>query len=268
MPKGGIIAALGLLLMAYASATATSWFSLSQLWSLATAYVVGYLVRDLRTFWGFIIAVLGVWFLISGLLPFELNRNALGAAFVLALAAGIIYEYWFGAALMAAGVITTQSRTALAAMSMVALVSMWRESKVIAACGALILLVLIFTFSEGRGASIAARLGIWQDTLNHLTIWGHGWGSFPQAYAEFPVRTNMTLELAPAAYNDYLQLLFELGVGSALAWALVLFSLEGERPKLILLAFATLSMGFFPLYTPIVGHLGMLALGHAAKKEI
>lgn len=265
--RGYTIAAIGTLLVAYASVTATSWLSCAYLWSLAAAYVTGYFLPTLRPIWLGVGTGLCLWLVARYHVPFELNPNALGAALALAFAAALAYEWYGGAAIMFAGAVLTQSRTAILAIGVVAFVACWKVSKLIAVCAALATVALIWAYSGGRSESLLARFGIWQDTLNHLTFWGHGWGSFAQTYAEWPVKTNMTFALAPAVYNDYLQLVFELGIVSALAWVLVMFSLEGEGRSLPLLALATLSLSFFPLYIPIVGHLGLLALGHAAQRS-
>ena len=114
---------------------------------------------------------------------------------------------------------------------------------------------------------MAQRLGIWQDTINHLTFFGSGWGSFQSAYEGFAVKTNMTLLIAPHAYNDALELMFDLGIGSILAWWLVALSWEGRNwpDRLVCLTFFVCGLTYFPLW--IVGPFFTLTLGHLSQTK-
>jgi hypothetical protein len=262
---------LGVALIAFVSLTIAgsrgSWLYPSIYFgAMVLAFIIGAIVTDLRPIWlGAAIAVaLGT----VGLVLFPENfssPNVLACGIVLTLVAASVYQIWWFIPFGLAGLFATQSRTAWLGIAAAAFAALWNRSRIIAVWVLIAALVFGATIKNDLDASFLSRIGIWQDTINHMTPFGHGFGSFFEEYSRFAVRTNM-FQLAPAAYNDFLQIVFELGFGSVLAVAFAVACLDRARgpQTLILIAYAAMSLTFFPLYIPIIGHLVALTLGHLA----
>lgn len=237
--------------------------------ALVVAYVVGAFARDLSWLWRglMLLAALVLWCdWLSWASGYRLlNPNLIGCGIALALAAAIALREWWFFPIACVGLWWTESRAAMLGAGAACLVGLWRIAPATAMCAALLALVGVAEVHKAD-VNLVMRLGIWQDTIDHLTIWGHGWGSFASAYASWPIHRNMTLALAPHAYNDYLELIFELGMGSALIWFWIA-SHTGHDPvaRLVLWAFAAMSLFYFPFY--ILGPVAALALGHLSRKD-
>lgn len=262
---------LGIGFVAYASASLV-WgkgdkaYALTYLVFMVSAYLLGQITRSDRTWIGVCVLSIAIfaiqpWFIV--------NPNVLGCFLAISVAGAIAYRLWYFLPFLFAGLWWGQSRGALFATGVVCFVGLWRWSRFWALILPLAAILLILTQKPESIMPIASRLGVWQDTINHLIPFGHGWGSFQAHYAAFPVRTNMTLELAPHAYNDYLELISDLGIGALFLFLLVIIAWERDNPaaKLILLTFFALSLTYFPLWIPIVGHLFAYALGDLTSQE-
>lgn len=194
------------------------------------------------------------------LLWLGVNPNYVGAALALGLAAAIGYKWWWYTPFAAVGLVASGSRGSIFGAGVAVLLGFGRRYPTTAACVFLSAIALCLGLRSFD--SLYARLGIWQDTLNGLTFWGHGLGSFADWYASLEVKRNMTLTLAPHAYDDFLELVFELGIGSALLWLWLATLSPGPEARLILWTFFALSLTYFPLWVPGVGHLFMFTLGY------
>lgn len=195
------------------------------------------------------------------------NSNYLACVLAVGLAAALAERlYWF-LSIGALGLWLTSSRTAIAASGIALLTWLWPRSKYAVMTVAPLTIVAVIAVTGTRADSISPRLGVWQDALNHLTFFGSGFGTFQAAYDSFAFRTNMTEFRAAHAYNDYLELVFELGIGTILLWILLGFALERaiETERLVLIAFLVLALTYFPLQ--IVGPLVAMALGHSLAER-
>ena len=254
----------GSLFLTYALATSHSLYSAIYLATLAVAFVIGY--RDrlemLRVGLGYcVLASLAILPAIA----FEANPNYIGCVLALGLAIAIAYRIWVFIPIAIGGLAYSQSRGAILAAGVAIFIVIWQDYKVLAIALAVGVFFLLAEIIHGSGGadSILARLGIWQDTLNHLTIFGSGFGSFADAYPGFSFHTNMTETRASHAYNDFLELVFELGIGVIPLWFLITFAFESEdwQAKLVLTTFGVLSLTYFPFYISILGHAFALTLG-------
>lgn len=278
-----IASAFGLLFLA--------WAGLSLLWSpapleggvllalLACGYVVGQWCGDLRRLWTplLIAASLNLclafaqwlawwdggdfrWYGVAG------GSGRLGCVMAIGFAAALGYRIWWFLPIGILGLAHAGSRNGMLAAGVACLVYLWRDYKATAMCLALGSVLAALALRDDAGASFLSRMGVWQDTLNHLTIWGHGFGSFATEYARWPTHTGQ-YQLALHAYNDFLELIFELGIGSVAAWACIIWSFEGHAPpsRLVCITFFILALGFFPLW--VVGPVFTMSLGHLAKGE-
>lgn len=226
--------------------------------SLAAAFIVGRHLHD-RPVW-----IIASWLGVLALpvaYAIGLNSNILGCTMVLLIAGGLAFEYWLALPWLFAGLVYSQSRGAIIAFGLMCAVWLWRRAPVVAF--ALVCAAALILLNADRGpSSMWHRLGVWQDTLNAMTFFGHGAGSFADWYAALPVRTNWSGN-ADHAYNDVLELIFEFGIGIIPLWIAVVLVFEADAPrqKLVLWTFVALGLTYFPLYIPILGHLAAFTLG-------
>ena len=100
------------------------------------------------------------------------NANYFACALAMALAAALGERlYWF-LPIGALGLWLSGSRTAIMAVGVVAVSWLWSRSKYAVMIAVPLTVVAILASSGGRGEGLLPRLGVWQDTLNHLTLWG------------------------------------------------------------------------------------------------
>lgn len=264
----------GATFIAFAGAS-IAWSSGDYVWSitLLLTWVIAYWLGT-RAVWpepiwiGYCFAMMVplVLLLLGDNSPIVFNQNYLGCALALALAGAVAYELWWFLPFGGAGVWLSQSRGAILATGVLTFVSLWRWSRLIAVCVALCVLIIAVSVSgEHRDGGLLPRLGVWQETLNHLTLLGSGFGSFFETYWSWPthINTNANFSRAQHAYNDVLELIFELGIGTTPLWVLLILAWEGtdERAKLVLVTFAALGLTFFPLFIPVLGHLAAFSVG-------
>lgn len=195
------------------------------------------------------------------------NSNVFAAVTAIALAAAVAYRMYLFVPIGVLGLLISESRTAVLATGVVGLYILWKHHRPVALL--LLLISIAFAVNLPRdGASTLARLGIWQDTLNHLTFFGTGWGSYFEAYWSWPVRTNMTLTRAAHAYNDVLEMMFELGIASAILWIIIILAVEKStrEERTVLVCFGILSLTYFPFYIMPIGQLFAMIIGHISRR--
>ena len=111
--------------------------------------------------------------------------------------------------------------------------------------------------------SDAQRLWFWQAAFNELTFFGNGVGSFAsQMYSD-----GKTPVYPEFVHNDPLQLAYEYGVMAlvpATIFGFVLFRTK-EREWPVFLVFITMSLYYFPLYSPITAFAGLLIAGRLVR---
>lgn len=266
-----------------AGACACAWALVSLLWSpapylglahilsLAVAFVSGLFVPPRKAWMAFgLAATLAVLFNLRT--PDVLNPNFLGAVCALGLIGAAAYTLWMVLPLLGVGLLFTQSRGAIVATGLTLFVIFWRAHRTLAYAAALGAILFVATVKGGPiGDSFAGRLGVWQDTLTHLTPLGTGWGGFADAYASWPRHTNaFDLRYAPHAYNDFLQVTLELGCGAVLVWAWIAVCLDRCAPheRWVPLCFLLLGLTYFPLWLPGPAQVFAFALGTAAVSTL
>lgn len=275
----GTVPILGMLFLVYASLS-LAWSPGDRLWAagvlatLAASFWLGSYLRDLRWIgigfvaWTCLNIVTPIFF---PDIPFGIygNRNFLGCVVALAIAVALAQRlYWF-LPLGLVGHAITQSRGAMIATGVTLLIVLWAYNRLAAITTIGFAIAATLYASPELGISFLARLGVWQSTLNHLTPFGHGFGSFYEAYNTFPVHINMTLIRPAHAYNDALELLFDLGIGTIPLWILLILCLESGPAGLRLICFTFLALGlsFFPLYIIPCGQIFALALGQLYRER-
>ena len=252
-----------------------NWFLLA----LVSAFGFGYFMRSMLWVWyayaAFLVLNVLVMLIPEGWFGFALpwgiygNPNYFGCALAIGLASALAYRLWIAIPPLVLGVWLTQSRGALLGASAALFIWLWPRYKTtaftLAAAG--VIAILASQHSEANGAW--QRLGIWQDTLNHLTIQGAGFGSFYDAYGAWPLHRNIGFARAEHAYNDYLELLFELGLATTLLWVFLIkvMSQSQHKVNLVIWTYLVLALTYFPLWVHPVGPLVACTLGHLVRES-
>ena len=124
----------------------------------------------------------------------------------------------------------------------------------------------------GSHASNAERLNIWQDTLDGLTFWGHGLGSYWDMFPHFASRIDVLVPIQTRpdhAHNDLLELIFETGaIGGLLALAIVatVFSSSSPERYIVICVFVMAFVGF-SLHLPATLGMAAFALGRINRRD-
>jgi hypothetical protein len=189
------------------------------------------------------------------------NRDLLGETAALVSVALIANGLYWPLALTLPAIPISNSRTALAALGIALAFILWRRSKLLA-LGLVLALALAVVVAKPNAKSVNERLAIWTDTATHLTPLGHGAGSFFILYPSFA--TTDTFHSRPEyAHNDFLELVFEFGIGAAPLFALLALAATSLDP--LLMAFLVIATLGFPLHCPVEGFVGMVALGSVCR---
>lgn len=253
----------------------------SFLLSIVLSFLLGYFLQSLQGIWiGFsVFLCLNVLLVIlykldltpwGWSLPWGIygNPNLLGCTLAIGLASALAYRLWIFIPPPAIGLWLTQSRGAILGASAALFLWTWPRSRF----WAIILLNLgvlaVFLSSHNQAEGIFVRLGIWQDTLSHLTVLGSGLGSFYDAYWTWPVHRNVGFERAGHTYNDFLELTFELGFGAIFLWFFLIKVMSDSRNevKLVVWTYLAVALTFYALWVPPIGQLVALSLGHMTRR--
>ena len=266
------------------------WVSLGLLWSispyttegtlfhylmLAPFFVVAAEAKDLTPAWfGFVAGVTvsallavaqffgyGVfdgggqaWNAVSGLFA---NKNALAITALLALIMALYHRWWLYAIPLSFAVVQPMSRSVLLAACVVAAWVVARRLRHgwvygAAALGAVLCWLAVDSDQAYRLVSLNTRSAILQLELANLRWLGWGPGTFGEV-----------LPMYQDGHNEFLQLVFECGVGAAFFFALLIYALgaKAELERVILIAILVDSVFNFPLHQPTVLLACCLAAG-------
>lgn len=208
------------------------------------------------------------WQAIPQLIPnsglfYNHNMGAEAAAMVLALVVG--YRLWW----LVPGLLPTlwfSSRAPVLALGVAAGVALWQRSRFAAMMATLGVALFVFGVMKGEGgfrgvivsADFLQRVGMWQDMLPQMTVWGHGLGSFIVDYPAFQRHTSSLLLRFENAHNDYLQIAYELGLAGVLLIVVLLMRMTAAPASpawyAMIVFLGEASFGF-PLYEPVSGAL-------------
>lgn len=162
-----------------------------------------------------------------------------------------------------------QARGVWAGLTAALIVLIWPKNKfaALALSGCCFLAICYFW---AAGYTMTQRVQIWQDTIDGLTIWGRGIGSYWATYPEFATRID-PLALRPEnAHNDLLQLIYEVGPATiAICWILWLaFRGPPKAEHYALIVFLVAGLVGFPLYMPATAFLAAAALGYLVGTRV
>lgn len=272
---------------------AISWAALSLLWTsniydgagllmqmilLACVFVLGTRI-ELRPCiigfgWGIalsgIVAGIQLWRPIapsigSGSAGLFVNSDLLGQAAALAIIGSIIYRHYWPLPLLACAMFLAQSRTGYIAFGISVLFwarrQKWSGSRIAVLGGVALAALTIVWITKHPTDSI--RLDTLRDTVNGLTWFGHGLGSYQTTFAEQAIYRDTLMHNPVWTHCDPLQLLYELGPGALFIFALFGLALLAQSSAAILLGGIVVESLFsFPFYAPTTAFLAALCLGH------
>jgi hypothetical protein len=260
---------VGAIAVAYALASLlwapeTQPWALAELASLVVAFAVGRIMTGHEYIWGTLIWSTAIAICIYVAFPI-INPDYIACVIALASIAAIAFDVWWMLPIFAFGLWFTANRGAIIAAGVGAGYFLFKRFPATAICGGLLAVLAAIIIKHG-GGSFFQRVGIWQDTLNHLTIWGHGFGSFATTYATWSPHTNVTFYLPSHAYNDSLELISDLGLGAIPLWLFIAICLGSDRRhRAIFLTFIALGFTYYPLWIPPCAQLAFFALGQLSK---
>ena len=116
------------------------------------------------------------------------------------------------------------------------------------------------------GESDQFRMLDWSIAAHSLHLFGSGIGSFIDVLYQIPGEPG----LHPVwVHNDYLQLAFELGVGAIPIYLVIARCLARTEAHYwpVFVAFATLALFFFPLYSAALAFVGTVVAGHMLRGD-
>jgi hypothetical protein len=181
--------------------------------------------------------------------------GAIGALLLVALASE---RLWLLAATCLPGIYLSDSRGAIFA-ALIGIAAVWIRRPILIALAAAIAIsyVLLHTLQS----DVERRL-IWQASAVLLRPFGWGSGSYVDLFVQ-----STRMVQAEHAHNDFLQLLFEFGIGAfpflAIWMGLILQSRARHWP--VIASFTCLSIFFFPLYTPLCAVVFALCAGASVR---
>lgn len=234
---------------------------------LIPAFWLGSSVESLRPLW--IGLAIGVWislpiaaFQLAGLslsAPGLLfNETVLGATAALVIIGAIEENIWMipGALLPLVWISHSRGAWLILGVSLLCKYLHW-----IAAT--MILVVAGTAYYFLMSPSDASRLDLWSAALGGLRMFGNGGNTF----AEVVVVNDGKLLRSEFVHNDYLQLIFEYGIGSAPWFLFVIWGILQRREKYwpVFIAFAAFGLFWFPLFSPIPAFIGFVVAGNISR---
>lgn len=282
---------LGLIFLAYASASVL-WAPVPQqavwdlwlTWCLAFAFCLGAKGYDRRLWVGMAVGLapanafaLAQWLgynpiFANNYISFAgtfVNPDMFGETACLVTIALIVSRCYWPLVLTIPPIYFTQSRTVIVAYAAVIALAAWERWRWVVVIPSLLLMLCVGWLVMGNTAdrphhsdAIAERFAVWHDTLDGVTILGHGAGSFFMLYPQFAKRTDTMATRPEDPHNEFLNLAFQYGIGSIPVLALILLGLTSARPeRYVLAAWLTIAFFSFPARIPTEGFVGMVALG-------
>lgn len=193
------------------------------------------------------------------------NYDMLGESALLVSLGLMSQRLWWPLVMTLPSVLFVESRSIMLALAVVSLFAFWNagDKRFVALC---VIVGLcsgsIYTLYHINDGSVGLRLAMYMDTIDGLTRWGHGPGSFFSLYPEFASRTDTMFTRPESVHNDFLEMVFEFGVGAIPLLALVWLGLITAGPqRYVLAAWCVIAMVSFPIRIPTEGLVGMVALG-------
>lgn len=262
--------------------TEAPYASVDALWKLmvlAGLFALGTMLADLRPFWRGAIGGIGV----SSLLVVAERLGLIGrigatdtaglfvnglflaeAAAVIAVAASARLRTWWPWLIAAPSLLLVHwPRGPWLAIGCVGLIVACRTRVWLSIAAVPLIVLAVVVAVIIRPDTVLDRMEMWRDALGHVTVFGHGLGSYSLRFLSF-ASTN------DHPHNEWIETFYELGLpGLVILSGLVVVLLRGavsdsaERYGLIVILAE--SMVAFPLHLPTTAALAALLGGHAAR---
>ena len=176
--------------------------------------------------------------------------------------------YWLIPGLLPA-VILCKGRSVWVAVGAVAILWTWRRSKP-AAIGIIALgigLAMTSYFVGFKLGSTLQRIEIYVDTLQGMTFWGHGLGSFRPIFPYYATHIDTFHLIIENAHSDLLEYWFDLGPGALLLFGVFAIALSKTEAidHLVLVCFTIEATLGFPSHLPATAFLAACVAGFLCK---
>jgi len=155
-------------------------------------------------------------------------------------------------------------RAPLVAITVSGLFWLWRRRPLLAVHLLGFATIIGASVIGGHGDSLGQRFNIWSDTLRGLTPFGHGLGSYYVSYPAYAERQNTLLSRPENAHNDYLEIIYELGIPGAilLAYLIGIAWRSSRQPeRYMFIGVLVVSAFGFPLHMPMGQFMAALIAG-------
>lgn len=200
------------------------------------------------------------------------SKNVLGELSALIAIALATHGLWRYLPATLPGLLLTGSRGAWLAIFAALFVALWRWRRTAALASlALPIVAMAITFAFGlRTASLDERW-IWaKDTIQSLTIEGHGFGSYGHEFPNYAQASDTSIRRPDHLHNDLLELTFEIGIGIFPILLFLLLCLEAPlwSERMVLVAFIAISLFEMPLHAPAEACLGAVVAGRLARARL
>ena len=193
------------------------------------------------------------------------NRTLLGEAAALALVGALVTRQWWCVPGPAVCVALAQNRGSWLALGVCSAIWLFRRNVAFGLAIFFLLPVAAFGLANyGRWYGPLERIYLWRDTLDGLSIFGNGIGSFYSMIPAFGHRLEGVVREAHA-HSDPLELAFELGAPGVVATAAILWAAfrapDSFGDKLVLVAFLVEGLVGFTAHMPATGFVGFVVAG-------
>lgn len=190
------------------------------------------------------------------------NKNYLAEIAAAALVACVGLKMWKLALGPFVAVALTTCREVWMALAVVACAWLWQKSRLAAlacVCGAC--LVVAMTVTESN--SISYRIALWTNAAKQFTLAGNGAGSYDVLSQRTASDQMLLTARAEHAHNDYVEAIFDYGIGTILPAAIILYALSAPRSveSAVLLCLLVEGLFGFPWHLPATAFFGALVAG-------
>lgn len=199
------------------------------------------------------------------------NPNIYSEVSALMLLSLIVLKLWWWIPVTLPGLTIIHSRTALLGLGVGLFFWLFNKNKLMAVGS--VLLIILFTAFYYREyfsmESINERFSLWADTIRGLTLLGFGIGSYELMYPLNAINIDTSVARPKFAHNDFLQMMFELGIGSILLGILILNILRiKHETRTILVGIGVISLSSYPFHgVPMSAFIGCLVAGFVNRNN-
>ena len=198
------------------------------------------------------------------------NSDRLAGCAALVLVGCVSLRLWWTLPLILPSLALSESRAswiaaavALALLRLPQVSRRWYRVAVWLAAGACLVTMLLRAFD----ASTNERLALWHDTVNALTLYGHGLGSFRESFPSHAQWFDIAASRPDHPHNEFLSVAYDGGFGAVVLLGLlgVLVWRASDHPsRAVLTCLGVLAMFAMPFHDPATVLLGSLCAGFLA----